>query len=1225
MKTRSKAALLLLVLLVGVALAAPLLLRLNRVQSAIVGRLQQQLPFHVQLKNMRWHWWPLPGFAIKGVRIATVRWQLAAPSAEFYPAWTVFFGRAGTIVLDHPAVRLAGAADKAKEQHRGIRLPHLSLAVQDGSLFIPAGVIPSPVKAVPLQLTGIDGRFDLAPGELSVRASATSSFFHAIMVQGDFRPATTVYSFQVESEGLELHKVISSLAGGRIQPGRSAVDLKGNITGAGLAKLRADLTGEFPSFLVRSAKKPLLFTGGPVDLSLSKSGTTIALTINNFALKDPRLRLHGMILRRQSDQTAAPQWKIDLTGRNIDAAAVRKKVLAVLGHEHNVRKVAEVVRGGTATVLRIRFTGPAASLRHLKAYTVEGRFKNGAIHLPKQDLDPSDVSGNLSIQNGVLTARNLTGRLGASTGRHGKLVLALTGKRKKFLLDLDLDAQAAEIPGVLHHTVHHHDAFLREVDQFSDLKGHVTGHLHLGDHLHHPVAEITVNAVKGSGRYARIPWPFQLEGGQLKVISNRQVTWQHVKATIGPHRVAETSGSVSWGKGGIQVEVDSIRALLAAGPLFHELNRYPVVHRKLSRALTALTGTIEVTRGTFHGPFRHPRQWQYQLGLQGQDLAWTSPRLGSSVSTRKASGSLSQQEAIVTASKNNFLGQRISLTGRFRHRELAHWHGWMKLDGIAGRRLASWVKKKRWVPPAFFPRIPCIVDGLVIRWGKGHLAVSGGIVAGTGAQSPLPRVDFALRKTAHDLDIKRVAITTAHEYGLLSLDLPKGELAGFTLSWRGEVSGKAVDALLASNPVLIGRMAGVGTLHYVPGQPQRTRLVGTLRVDDVKLPLSGPEPLLIKRLNLNSDGGLLDLARLEMDFGKKQAQIRGQITTTAGGLDLDLDLTSPALSWATLVRLKKSFAGRKFGRRGNPWDLTGRLRFDVGQFTYSKDKEPKGAYRWQPLKGVIVLKPGARKKVDVDTAGICGLTMSGTWSSTDGGTSVVHLRSDPQAPPSFEKVMPCLGIKQDLVVGRFTLDVTLHGWPGHWTGGEARLQSAHGNIRRLTLLSRIFSVINLTDLFSDNGPSPVAGGLPYSTMDLEAKVAHDHLDFKKAVVRGEGLNLFASGKLDLSSFQTDLTVLIEPFKTIDALVSSVPLIGPLIGRVIGGKNATLVTVPVGVTGPVSDPSVMVLSPEAVGQSILSRVKDTITLPYTLLSPIFSGGKPEPPPKTNEVPAKKDDR
>ena len=80
----------------------------------------------------------------------------------------------------------------------------------------------------------------------------------------------------------------------------------------------------------------------------------------------------------------------------------------------------------------------------------------------------------------------------------------------------------------------------------------------------------------------------------------------------------------------------------------------------------------------------------------------------------------------------------------------------------------------------------------------------------------------------------------------------------------------------------------------------------------------------------------------------------------------------------------------------------------------------------------------------------------------------------------------------------------------------------------------------------------------------------------------------------------DMIVLVAPLKTIDTIVSKVPLLG----KAIGGKNATIVTFPVKIKGSIKDPDVTVLSPDAVGEAMIDLVKNTLMLPFRILSPIF---------------------
>jgi hypothetical protein len=80
----------------------------------------------------------------------------------------------------------------------------------------------------------------------------------------------------------------------------------------------------------------------------------------------------------------------------------------------------------------------------------------------------------------------------------------------------------------------------------------------------------------------------------------------------------------------------------------------------------------------------------------------------------------------------------------------------------------------------------------------------------------------------------------------------------------------------------------------------------------------------------------------------------------------------------------------------------------------------------------------------------------------------------------------------------------------------------------------------------------------------------------------------------------DMTVLVAPLKTIDVIISKVPLLG----KVIGGKDAAVVAFPVKIKGKIKDPEVTALSPDAVGGAMVDLVKNTLMLPFQILSPIF---------------------
>jgi uncharacterized protein YhdP len=99
------------------------------------------------------------------------------------------------------------------------------------------------------------------------------------------------------------------------------------------------------------------------------------------------------------------------------------------------------------------------------------------------------------------------------------------------------------------------------------------------------------------------------------------------------------------------------------------------------------------------------------------------------------------------------------------------------------------------------------------------------------------------------------------------------------------------------------------------------------------------------------------------------------------------------------------------------------------------------------------------------------------------------------------------------------------------------------------------------------------------------------------VIDGSSADIAGQGTVNLVTGETDMIVLVSPFKTVDALVKYTPVIGDWLG-------GTLVSIPVRVSGAFSDPTVTPLSPTAVGSSLLNLMKNTVGLPVKLIEPLW---------------------
>jgi hypothetical protein len=101
------------------------------------------------------------------------------------------------------------------------------------------------------------------------------------------------------------------------------------------------------------------------------------------------------------------------------------------------------------------------------------------------------------------------------------------------------------------------------------------------------------------------------------------------------------------------------------------------------------------------------------------------------------------------------------------------------------------------------------------------------------------------------------------------------------------------------------------------------------------------------------------------------------------------------------------------------------------------------------------------------------------------------------------------------------------------------------------------------------------------------------------------MGIGCEGDIDLINQEMDLTVLVAPLKTVDRIVGKLPIINNILG-------GTLISIPFRATGKIGNPTVIPLSPTAVGSGVLGIMERTLKLPITLIQPIMTQSKAAKP-------------
>jgi hypothetical protein len=163
--------------------------------------------------------------------------------------------------------------------------------------------------------------------------------------------------------------------------------------------------------------------------------------------------------------------------------------------------------------------------------------------------------------------------------------------------------------------------------------------------------------------------------------------------------------------------------------------------------------------------------------------------------------------------------------------------------------------------------------------------------------------------------------------------------------------------------------------------------------------------------------------------------------------------------------------------------------------------------------------------------------------------------------------------------------------------GRVDFKARDGKIYRYPLLQKIVSVLSVLEIFRGRVPDLGGSGFPYHSMAVRGDIHKGVFTLEKAYIGGQSVDIIAEGEIDLGKQKLDIVVLVAPFSTINWIIRNTPLLG----KIMGG---TLISIPVRVSGDLTDPDVVFLSPTAVGSRILRLFENIIMLPVDVISPLL---------------------
>ncbi|MBJ6725891.1 YhdP family protein [Geomesophilobacter sediminis] len=204
---------------------------------------------------------------------------------------------------------------------------------------------------------------------------------------------------------------------------------------------------------------------------------------------------------------------------------------------------------------------------------------------------------------------------------------------------------------------------------------------------------------------------------------------------------------------------------------------------------------------------------------------------------------------------------------------------------------------------------------------------------------------------------------------------------------------------------------------------------------------------------------------------------------------------------------------------------------------------------------------------------------------------------------SAEKLLHALGVKKQELTGKVSVsgELTAKGESSaelrKTALGSISIRAEHGTMRRFSVLSKVFSILNVSQLLKFHLPDMVSGGMPYKKITGDIAIRDGVASTTNLFVDSEAINISTVGKIDLVRNELDLTIGVQPLQTVDKVVSKIPIVG----WILTGKDKSLVTTYFEAKGPVEDPKVTAVPVKSLAKGVFNIFKRVFELPARLIT------------------------
>jgi hypothetical protein len=760
---------------------------------------------------------------------------------------------------------------------------------------------------------------------------------------------------------------------------------------------------------------------------------------------------------------------------------------------------------------------------------------------------------------------------------------SVAGYLKKWIqLELLTQVDLAKLPPILKHFVKD-ESFQKELALIDGLSGKATTKLTLEVSPGKKKGRVEASDVILSAQYRRVPMGLEIAGGEISYGENG-IGLKNISGRMGNSSFAHLTGGLDLGKGPA-LEIQAGKGAFDLGEIYAWLTSFETL-RGVLKDVETVNGNASLSEMTLKGTLAMPREWQFEAVGGFENVEATTRFVPGPVSISTGTFKADQNDLYLS----DFQARVLDASFHFGGTLYGYLKGLEKMEMALSGELTPGdihrISKTLGIKGSEYLKPPMNISGARLSWNKNHeVTFNGNVTVKNG-----PRIALDILQNRDAVKINRLFIEDEVSRATISMDL-RGRV--LDVAFAGTLSERTLDKIFSGYQFQDGWMKGDLRVHVVTQEPIQSSAEGKLEVKSLSFPWQFPKRLDIDSASLGAMGKQVKLDSADIRYGGKLFSITGDVKAAKEKLALDLDLFTENLDISEVMEALNDKSGEtKKAADLSALPVQGAVRFKTDSLRYDR-------FAWTPFRAKISLAPeGVR--VDVLEADQCGISTPGTLIFFPGGISFDFqpLSKNQDLHPT----LTCLSHEQYRMNGKFDLCGCVQG-QGKKEGllrllrGDLDLTARKGRIYRATGLAKMFAVLNVGGILQGKLPDFRQAGLPYDSISVKVTLGDGKVRIQEATLQGPTVNIASYGELDAINREIDMTVLVAPFETIDSVINKIPVVRSILG-------STLVVVPVRVKGSLEDPTVIPLSPTAVGSEVLGIMKRTLKLPVKLVHPFL---------------------